>query len=403
MIEVLEALPPELRYEIIEDITQKSNTQSGLARKQRELIRQLKKHSRQGQRNDLAGETCTPSGVQVSGRRVSNAEKVGCWFGEGGRSVQQRIEILTRAEENPSRYGKYLAKMDALNSPSAAYNQMRAAELADRIALNKVPRQRPSNIRIGDRWILGRHRLLCGDATSRTDVENLLDGAIPNLMVTDPPYGTNYDPQWRVKIGNSNPNRMGRIENDWRSDWSPAWDLFPGNVCYIWHSDIQGEPLMASLRKCGFQVRNVIVWGKSRPVISRGHYSHQKEHCLYAVRVGKSANWQGPKTTSDLWMIDNEADRGHGHSAQKPLECMLRPIQNNSIEADAVYDPFVGSGTTIIAAEESGRACYAMELVPDYCAIAIKRWQDWTGSQAILELTGETFARVEDDRSRPPG
>jgi DNA modification methylase len=119
------------------------------------------------------------------------------------------------------------------------------------------------------------------------------------------------------------------------------------------------------------------------------------------VRQGKRAHWNARRSQPNLWKIDNRDDRGHGHSTQKPVECMLRAIQNNSRENDAVYDPFLGSGTTIIAAEVGHRKCYAMDIDPQYCAIAIERWQNWTGQQATLASTGQTYADVMRDRRKP--
>jgi len=144
-------------------------------------------------------------------------------------------------------------------------------------------------------------------------------------MVTDPPYGVNYEPSWRKKIGNQNANRMGPVLNDNRPDWSNAWKLFPGDVGYVWFADRHAAVVQTSLENQGLFVRNQIVWVKTRPVISRGHYGPQAEFCYYAVRKGETAHWEGPKSQSTVWKIDNREDRGHGHSTQKPVECMLRP------------------------------------------------------------------------------
>ncbi|MBS3652615.1 site-specific DNA-methyltransferase [Pseudaminobacter sp. 19-2017] len=242
--------------------------------------------------------------------------------------------------------------------------------------------------RPGDLWVLGRHRLLCGDATVATDVERLLAGTVPHLMVTDPPFGVNYDPTWRNEAGVSTTSRTGKVANDDRADWRDAWALFPGDVAYVWHAGVHASTVADSLVAAGFGIRSQIIWAKPRLVLSRGHYHWQHEPCWYAVRDGATGHWQGARDQTTIWAI-GAADQGEDdatvHGTQKPVECMRRPILNNSTTGAAVYEPFSGSGTTIIAAETTGRACFAMELDPRYCDVAVERWQRFTGRQAALE------------------
>ncbi len=248
--------------------------------------------------------------------------------------------------------------------------------------------------RPGDLWLLGRHRLLCGDSTVATSVERLLGDARPHLMVTDPPYGVEYDPEWRNEADRADGRPLGaratgRVANDDRADWREAWALFPGDVAYVWHAASFHGTVQASLEEVGFQFRAQIVWGKSRHVISRGHYHWQHETCLYMVRKGATAHWAGDRSQTTLWPIEHTAnDTGHG--TQKPVDCMRRPILNHTVPGDAVYEPFSGSGTTIIAAETTGRICFAIELDPAYVDVAVKRWEAFTGQQARLaDATGE--------------
>jgi hypothetical protein len=295
-------------------------------------------------------------------------------------------------------------QMDRENSPVKAAEALKLFERTERFDRERIPEPEGSRIMRGDVWNLGgQHRLACGDATCPKDVGRLLGGVVPLLMVTDPPYGVNYEPSWRTEIGNGNPYRMGLVPNDDRVDWSDAWNLFPGDVAYVWHADRHAGTVQAGLESTGLIVRNQIVWIKPRCAISRGHYGSQKETCFYAVRSGKSAHWNTLRSRSDVWRVDNREDRGHGHSTQKPIECMLLPMEHNSAEGDAVYDPFVGSGTTIIAAEECGRQCYAMDIDPGYCATAIERWQNWTAQQATLASTGQSYAEVMQERCRQAG
>ena len=247
--------------------------------------------------------------------------------------------------------------------------------------------------RPGDLWLLGPHRLLCGDATSATDVARLLGGALPHLMITDPPYGVNYDPEWRNEAGVSATMRTGKVANDDRADWREAWALFPGDVAYVWHAGVHARTVIESLEAAGFVVRSQIIWAKSRFVLGRGDYHWQHEPCLYAVRKGATGHWQGARDQATLWPISTGGDEDEAtvHGTQKPVECMRRPIVNNSAPGDGVYEPFSGSGSTIIAAETTGRVCFAMEIDPRYVDVAIGRWQAFTGQAAVLAGEDRVF------------
>ena len=134
-----------------------------------------------------------------------------------------------------------------------------------------------------------------------------------------------------------------------------------------------------------FAIRGQIIWGKDRFALSRGDYHWRHEPCWYVVREGSKGHWAGDRKQSTLWEIPAREDGGHGHGTQKPVECMRRPILNNSRRGDSVYDPFLGSGTTLIAAEMEGRKCFAMEIAPEYVQVAIERWQTFTGRVARRE------------------
>nr|WP_089886413.1 site-specific DNA-methyltransferase [Citreimonas salinaria] len=247
--------------------------------------------------------------------------------------------------------------------------------------------------RPGDLWVLGNHRLLCGDATNADDVGRLLDGVRPHLMVTDPPYGVNYDPAWRNETGAVKTKRTGKVANDDRADWREAWALFPGDVAYVWHGALHATTVAESLIATGFDIRSQIIWAKERLVLSRGHYHWQHEPAWYAVRG--TGHWSGDRKQSTLWTIPNrDQDAATVHGTQKPVECMRRPMLNNSSPSQAVYEPFCGSGTTIIAAESTGRVCYALELDPAYVDVAVERWQAFTEQEAFHAESGETFAVV---------
>ncbi|MDR9395672.1 MAG: DNA methyltransferase [Roseovarius sp.] len=250
--------------------------------------------------------------------------------------------------------------------------------------------------RPGDVWVLGKHRLLCGDSTVATDVEKVLGGVTPLLMCTDPPYGVEYDPNWRNAAGAAKTKRTGKVLNDDRADWREAWALFPGDVAYVWHGALHGKEVIESLEACGFSLRSQIIWAKDRLVLSRGDYHWQHEPCAYAVKKTGKGHWAGDRKQTTLWQIPSkDQDAKTVHGTQKPVECMRRPIENNSSPGQAVYEPFMGSGTTLIAAEMSGRVSYGIELNPAYVDVAIQRWEDFTGETAVLESSGEGFDDVK--------
>jgi DNA modification methylase len=263
---------------------------------------------------------------------------------------------------------------------------------------------------LGDLWQCGAHRILCGDATKANDVQRLLGGVKPNLMVTDPPYGVEYDADWRNRADRANgkpygARAIGLVPNDDRADWREAWALFAGDVAYVWHGSLHAAEVAAGMRAAKLLPRCEIVWVKPRAVISRGNYHRQYEPLFYAerdempvdegpdgfsvdhddlayvVRAGKTANWHGGRKQTTVWFIEHIKSET-GHSTQKPVECMRRPIVNNSSVGQAVYDPFVGSGTTLIAAEMEGRQAFCMDISPAYVDVTVRRWEAFTGHAA---------------------
>ena len=256
--------------------------------------------------------------------------------------------------------------------------------------------------RAGDVWLLGKHRLVCGDSTNPDDVAACLNGVMPHLMVTDPPYGVSYDPAWRERLG-VDPASLatGKVLNDDRADWREAWALFPGDVAYVWHAALQSRPVLESLEASGFAIRSQIIGDKGRLIIGRGDYHFRHEPCCYAVRKGKTGHWEGGRNQATVWEIAHRKSES-GHGTQKPVECMKRPIENNSSPGQAVYEPFSGSGTTIIAAEMTGRSCHAIELNPLYVDVAVKRWQAFTGEEARLDGDGRSFDGIAAHRGTSP-
>jgi DNA modification methylase len=258
----------------------------------------------------------------------------------------------------------------------------------------------------GDLWTCGKHRVLCGDCTQEADVMRLCGSSVPVLMVTDPPYGVSYDPKWREQAGLGAQRQTGTVRNDDRVGWSQSFELFRGDVAYVWHAGLYAAEVAASLKQAGFEMRSQIIWAKQQFALSRGHYHWQHEPCWYAVRQGCSAHWCGDRKQSTVWEVPNlnpfggakTTDTITGHGTQKPVEVMRRPILNHTERGELVYDPFLGSGSTLVAAEDSGRICYAIEIDPVYVDVVILRWQKLTGKPAILEGDGRTFDEIRRER-----
>jgi DNA modification methylase len=241
-------------------------------------------------------------------------------------------------------------------------------------------------VKTGDLWQIGDHRLLCGDSTQRADVEKLkIESA--SMMVTDVPYGVDYKPEWRDEadkkgiLGNKYAIRSkGKVENDKINDWELSYKLFLGDVCYVWSGDRFIFIVLKNIIDCGFEIVNIHVWEKPSFALSQGDYHSQHESCIYAVRKGKSHSWGGDRTQSTLWKIagmnpmgrsSDKEDERTGHATQKPVECMAKPIRNHTF--DIIYDPFCGSGTTMVACQNLARRCRAIEISPAYCAVTLER------------------------------
>jgi DNA modification methylase len=258
---------------------------------------------------------------------------------------------------------------------------------------------------LGDIWLLGGgHRLMCGSSTDAASVGKLLSGQLPNTMITDPPYGINYDASWRSTAkGREKTARetSASLKNDDIADWYDAWILFPGSVAYVWHASAFTDVVMDSLRRAGFDVKQQIIWNKNVHALSRSDYHWKHEPCWYAVKPGKDRNWKGGRTQMTVWDIKSvifEKDKT-AHPTQKPVEIYTRSLEHHTNPGEYIYEPFGGSGTSIIACEKLGRRSLTMELDPKYCDVIINRWQNFTGQQAVLENDGRTFAEITAERT----
>jgi len=260
--------------------------------------------------------------------------------------------------------------------------------------------------RIGDLWRCGPHRVLDGDATNPEHVTRVLGDLRPLLMTVDAPYGVSLDPLWRQEAGLGTPVQTGKIANDDRIDWSAAYILFPGDVAYIWHAGIHSGPVAAGIQNIDFDIRAQIIWTKPHFVLSRGAYHWAHEPAFFCVRKGARSHWRGDRTQSTVWPVatlnpfggKNQEETATGHGSQKPIELFRRPILNHTNRGEAVYDPFLGSGTTLIAAELTERICCGLEIDDRYVDVIVCRWQQLTGRQATLDGDGRGFDEIKAER-----
>ncbi len=259
----------------------------------------------------------------------------------------------------------------------------------------------------GDVWVLGRHRLMCGDSTSIDEVDKLMDGRKADMVFTDPPYGMSYgggrargDHALDKKTGGVKIKSHGMILNDdlqgddliglvrdaLATSIACAKAGAPLYACFTWRTYAEFE---AALEGLGKEVKACIVWNKQSIGLGNSHYRPQHEFIFYC-----GGQWHGDKSQSDVWSMSRGATGQYVHPTQKPVELVERALSNSSKAGDIVIDCFGGSGSTLIACEKIGRDARIMELDPKYCDIIIKRWQDFTGQDAVLESNGKTFKEL---------
>ncbi|MGC8635401.1 MAG: DNA-methyltransferase [Candidatus Limnocylindrales bacterium] len=335
----------------------------------------------------------------------------------------------------PEQRAAYVTAASAAGEEVTRAGLLRYAErgrVPDPRADELLPLVEEPYVRPGDLWLLGEHRLLCGDATDPAAVARLLDGAVPRLLVTDPPYGVQLDPTWRDAVYNvagrlgpaayraerpymlragpagqpdpkdatrANGSAHGRtqghhntsISGDTRVDWSAAFALVPSlQVGYVWHAGLHAAEVAQGLQAIGFEIVSQVIWDKGLFAIGRSWYHWAHEPCWVVRKPGVPNLFLGERNQATIWrapspkMIMSGSDEEKlDHPAQKPVLLFEIPIRNHLAPGEAVYDPFLGSGTCLIAAETLGRRCYAMEIDPKYVQLALERWQRFSGRQAV--------------------
>ena len=248
----------------------------------------------------------------------------------------------------------------------------------------EVPDDAPQRVKRGEIWVLGEHRLMCGDSTKPEDMRKLLGGGEADLWLTDPPYNV-------AIVGKTKKHLT--IENDsWANDdefveflrkaFVTALDVLkPGCAFYVWFAQTQAENFLAAADKAGMTIRQTLIWAKSTFSLGRQDYQWKHEPCLYGWKDGASHRWFSDRKQTTVLDFEKPA-RNAEHPTMKPVPLMAYEIRNSSRVGDTVLDSFGGSGSTLMACEQTGRKCVTMELDPHYCDVILKRWEDYTGQKA---------------------
>ena len=242
----------------------------------------------------------------------------------------------------------------------------------------------------GDIWILGKHRLMCGDSTSMDHLATLTAGALVDMWLTDPPYNVAYEGKTKDALKIKNDSMADDQFRQFLRDSYTAADsvMKPGAVSYIWHSDSEGYNFRGAAHDSGWKVRQCLIWKKSTIVMGRQDYHWKHEPCLYGWKEGAGHLWAADRKQTTILEFDKPSRNGE-HPTMKPVALFEYQMLNNTKGGDIVLDSFGGSGTTLIAAEKNGRIAYLMELDPKYCDVIVKRWEEFTGQKARLENAEE--------------
>jgi DNA modification methylase len=263
--------------------------------------------------------------------------------------------------------------------------------------LDAVPDRAPAKTVRGDVWILGKHRLMCGDSTAPTDVDKLMNGARADMAFTDPPYGVAYTGGLQFdNAGNLTTDNREMIANDDTDIYSQVFPVLANYVdgaCYVWFADTKAAKVYAAAEQYG-EIHALIIWVKNGGYGAlNANYKQKHEPCLYWKPTGKTLNFIGETTETTVWEITKDG-RNDYHPTQKPVALASKAISNHSTKT--VLDLFGGSGSTLMAAHQTGRTCYTMELDEHYCDVICKRFQQATGIVPIAEATGNEHNFLED-------
>lgn len=258
--------------------------------------------------------------------------------------------------------------------------------------------QKPAT-KLGDVWLMSKHRLMCGDSTSAPAVNNLALGGGINMLLTDPPYNVAYEGKTADALTIENDSMSDASFRKFLRDAFAAADgaMQPGAVFYIWHADSEGFNFRGACFDVEWQVRQCLIWNKNSMVMGRQDYHWRHELCLYGWKSGAAHLWSSDRKQTTVLNFDRPT-RSLEHPTMKPVALFEYQLLNNSKVGDTCLDLFGGSGTTLIACEKNNRIARLMELDPKYCDVIVTRWQQFTGKQATLEATGQTFDQVKQQR-----
>lgn len=246
------------------------------------------------------------------------------------------------------------------------------------------PQRAETGVVLGDLYQLGQHRLLCEDATKRGDVEKLMQGELADILFSDPPYNVDYK-------GMQNSKQWDAIANDMMSAsdfeaflikaFTNFYDFSSDNAgCYICHADKSHKEFRNAFEQVGYEWRATIIWVKNSPAFNFAQYKYKHEPIFYCYKKGKIVNWYGDRTQNTVWQAKKEIG---DHPTIKPVELIIKAIENSSPREGIVMDLFGGSGSTLIACEKTNRKCRMMEISPIYCQVIIDRWEKFTGQKAV--------------------
>lgn len=287
-----------------------------------------------------------------------------------------------------------------LDEITALFPEAETVGLTDEDAVPETP-EVPVTVE-GDVWLLGRHRLMCGDSTSIEHLERLCDGQLVDMWLTDPPYNVAYEGKTKDALTIKNDKMDDNGFRQFLTDAYIAADavMKAGAVFYIWHADSEGYNFRGAAKDAGWTVRQCLIWKKQTMVMGRQDYHWKHEPCLYGWKDGAAHLWATDRKQTTILEFDRPF-RNAEHPTMKPVELFEYQMLNNTKGSDLVLDSFAGSGTTAISCEKHGRNARLMELDPKYCDVIIKRWQDFTGQDATLESTGQTYDDLKAERCKP--
>jgi len=251
----------------------------------------------------------------------------------------------------------------------------------------------------GDVWVLGRHKVLCGDSTNIEDVSRIAPPESVDCLITDPPYNVAYEGKTKDAMTIANDAMDDAAFRQFLVDAfiTANMTIKPGGAFYIWHADSEGFNFRGACRDVGWTVRQCLIWVKNTMVLGRQDHQWRHEPCLYGWKDGAPHKWCSDRKQTTVLEFNKPARNGE-HPTMKPVDLIEYQIRNSTEKGDVVLDLFGGSGSTLIACEKSARNARIVEIDPKYVDVIIRRWQKFTGKQAVLESTGQTFDDVDADR-----